>query len=231
MERLLYSVAMNTRIATIGIPLSFLLLMMLTIGGYRLFTLYKEHKEIPRYVEGPFSAQLLYLQGCSNGEPELGDTLQEQIDDCQHAARGGHAGYYVYDFNIRRSVRLAEADMTIWRQYNILSFPDSINGRVTNNAANQFNAIIPFENFTGFDYDCVLAADNINVSCKQASTSCEQTHESIRCSVFNPRTQQTDVHRIRRINGLDLLLPQGFITGPDLYKLLKSRFFPLLEIL
>lgn len=86
--------------------------------------------------------------------------------------------------------------MTIWRQYNILSFPDSINGRVTNNAANPFNDLIPFENFTGFDYDYVLVADNINVSCKQASTSCEQTHEGIRCAVFSPLSSTSSIKRM-----------------------------------
>ena len=135
----------------------------------------------------------------------------------------------MYDFNIGRSVVLSARDMELWREYAVLSFPESLRGRVRNSETNEFNRIVPFEEFTGFDYDCVLTKGENEASCKVADASCELGSDAIRCTVFNPHTESSELHVIERDEALDLLLPQGFINGPDLYKMLKPRFFPVLE--
>ena len=48
-------------------------------------------------------------------------------------------------------------------------------------------------------------------------------------TVLNPHTESTELHVIERNAKMDLLVPQGFIAGPDLFKLLKPRFFPVLD--
>ncbi len=225
---------MNRRMIPAGATLSVLALILVSVG-FSLVSIHEVGQEVRQYVGGPFGAQLLYLQGCAidnmkeSGRPGDSDTLQEQIDYCQRAAQGGRAGYYVYDFNIRRSARLSKADMKRWNQYSVLSFPASITGRVGNSETNPFNHIVPFEEFGGFDYDCALAQDGAR-ACRKASASCLYSNEAIRCAVFNPRTEQTEEHSIEAMAGLDLLLPQGFITGPDLFKMLKPRFFPHLVV-
>ena len=224
---------MNKHIITAGV-VSVLALILILAVGFRLVRIREVGQEVRQYVGGPFGAQLLYLQGCEIDDmqninrPDDTDTLQVQIDYCQRARLSLRAGYYVYDFNIRRAVRLSKADMEKWNQYSVLSFPASITGRVRNSETNPFNKIVPFEEFTGFDYDCALAQEQEH-NCKQAPASCLYSNEAIRCSVFNPETEQTEEHRIEAVTGFDLLLPQGFITGPDLFKLLKPRFFPHID--
>ena len=235
---------MKKRTKMILLPVS-VLLILVAIAGYRVVTLYAAHQDIPQYVAGPYRWQLLYLQACAidnqeDGSLEIGrtkdkhrdslDALQDQITSCQHKLMGSGAGYYVYDFNIRRSVRLSQADMKQWKKYNVLSFPASIDGRVENNKSNEFNTIIPFERFKGFDYDCVLATNNTDRTCKKAHTSCKQSSAGIQCTVFNHQTRKMEEHLIQPIEEVALLIPQGFIIGPDLFKMLKPRFFPLLSL-
>ena len=220
------------RLSSVGVPATLLLLALLAIAGYLPFNRYREGQEIRQYVGGPFGAQLLYLQGCAaedDGDGGRPGALEEQLESCQRAKGGRRAGYYVYDFNIRRAVALTVRDLALWKKYSVLSFPDSVYGEVRNSETNPFNRIVPFAEFVGFDYDCAPTESNGGFSCKRASASCAQSAETIRCTVFNPRADRTELHVIVRYAELDLLLPQGFITGPDLFKLLKPRFFPVLD--
>ena len=224
----------SPRFRLVGTVSAVFLLLLLASAAILVVRAYIEGKEIREYVGGPFSSQLLYVQGCAtdtgDGGVQTGGaaTLLEQIDECRRAA-GGRPGYYVYDFNIGRSVVLSARDMELWREYAVLSFPESLRGRVRNSETNEFNRIVPFEEFTGFDYDCVLTKGENEASCKVADASCELGSDAIRCTVFNPHTESSQLHVIERDKALDLLLPQGFINGPDLYKMLKPRFFPVLE--
>jgi hypothetical protein len=222
------------RFKQVASALAVLLLILLASATFLVIRGYREGQEIRAYVGGPFSSQLLYLQGCaesgadSAGEADVAPTLEEQLKSCHQSTRGP-AGYYVYDFNIRRSVALSEKDMELWRKYDLFAFPDSVKGRVASSQTNPFNSIILFEEFTGFDYDCALAEDGNDISCNLAPVSCSLSSDAIRCSVFNPHTEGTELHVIERNAKMDLLVPQGFIAGPDLFKLLKPRFFPVLD--
>ncbi|MCY3901465.1 MAG: hypothetical protein OXF86_23030 [Caldilineaceae bacterium] len=224
----------SPRFRQLGIVSAVFLLILLASAAVLVFRAYSEGEEIREYVGGPFSSQLLYLQGCTagaadnGGQSATGQTVEDQIRICRETA-GSRAGYYVYDFNIGRSVVLSARDMELWREYAVLSFPESLRGRVRNSETNEFNRIVPFEEFTGFDYDCVLTKGENEASCKVADASCELGSDAIRCTVFNPHTESSELHVIERDEALDLLLPQGFINGPDLYKMLKPRFFPVLE--
>lgn len=200
------------------------------LAAVRLRNLYTEGQEIRRYVGGPFASQLLYLQACSEGVAAGGGTesgLEGQIELCRRRA-DKRAGYYVYDFNIGRSAPLSEGDMETWKEYEIFRFPQALDRSFANSAANPFNRIVPFEQFSGFAYDCRASADSAELRCSHAQAICSAGGGLIACSVFDPRTGELETHTVERIPGLDLLLPQGFISGPDLYKLLKPRFFPSL---
>ena len=208
-----------------------LLFALLTIAAYILFNAYREGQEIRQYVGGPFSAQLLYLQTCAVDDADTGGRaggLEAQISNCRRTA-SGRAGFYVYDFNIKRSVALTARDLALWKEYSVLTFPDSVYGQVRESETNPFNSIVLFAEFTGFDYDCVLADNNGDLSCKRAAASCEQSSDLIQCTVFDPRTERNELHVIERRAELELLRPLGFISGPDLFKMLKPRFFPVLE--
>ena len=136
----------------VGLALAVLLLFLLATAGYIISRAYLESKQIKEYVGGPFSSQLLYLQGCTaaatgnDGQEAATHTLEEQIDLCRRTA-SSRAGYYVYDFNIKRSVALSKKDLELWRKYAVLSFPDSLGETVRNSETNEFNRIIPFEEF------------------------------------------------------------------------------------
>ena len=225
---------MTRRKRQVGLALAVVLLFLLATAGYIISRAYLESKQIKEYVGGPFGSQLLYLQGCTaaatgnGGQEAATHTLEEQIDLCRRTA-SSRAGYYVYDFNIERSVALSLEDMELWRKYAVLSFPDSLGETVHNSETNEFNRIVPFEEFSGFDYDCALDDNRSEVSCKVAAASCDFTGEAIRCTVFNPQSDSTELHLIERERALDLLVPHGFITGTDLFKMLKPRFFPVLD--
>ena len=222
----------GTRLKKLGMAAGVLLFTLLALAVVLLYRGLREGREIRRYVGGPFGAQLLYVQGCAKAavlEGGLPATLAEQFRSCPRSTWRARAGYYVYDFNIRRSIALSEADMELWREYSVLSFPATLTGRVEKSETNPFNRIISFETFAGFQYDCAPADDG-NFSCRQASASCINSDHAIRCSVFNPRTGQTEAHVIEGFGELDLLLPQGFIAGSDLFKMLRPRFFPLVDL-
>ena len=199
-----------------------------------LYRAYLEGQEIRAYVGGPYSSQLLYLQVCApsafdgGGLGENSGTLEEQFDSCRRST-GGHPGYFIYDFNIRRSVALSKEDMELLRKYEILTFPNSVLGRVKKSQTNAFNSIIPLEDFPGFNYECVSTAEKNESSCSFAPVKCNLSSDAIQCNVFNPNTDRFEQHVIKRNQALDFLIPQGFIAGPDLFKLLKPRFFPVLE--
>ncbi|MDE0632765.1 MAG: hypothetical protein OXH73_14775 [Caldilineaceae bacterium] len=224
----------GSRIKQVGVVAVVFLFALLATGVFLLFRAISEGKEIREYVGGPFSSQLLYLQGCATGTAGDGGqensaaTLEEQFNECRQAA-GGRPGYYVYDFNIRRSVALSRVNMEQLRTYEIFAFPDSVTGRVENSLTNPFNKIIPFEAFMGFEYDCNFSVEKQETSCNFAPAKCDLSSEAISCSVFDPRTGNFESHVIKRDRALELLLPQGYINGPDLFKLLKPRFFPSLE--
>ena len=222
------------RFKQVASALAVLLLILLASATFLIIRGYREGQEIRDYVGGPFSSQLLYLQGCAaggadgGGQADVPATLEEQFNSCRQLA-GGRPGYYVYNFNIRRSVALSSRDIKLWREYDLFAFPDSVSERVEKSKTNPFNSIIPFEEFNGFDYDCALAKDGNEVSCKVAPASCVVSSDAIRCTVLNPHTEGTELHVIERNAKMDLLVPQGFIAGPDLFKLLKPRFFPVLD--
>ena len=224
----------SPRFRQVGIVSAVFLLILLASAAVLVFRAYSESKEIREYVGGPFSSQLLYLQGCATGTGDGGvqagnaASLLEQIDECRRA-EGARPGYYVYDFNIRRSVSLSRVDMEQFRKYEVLTFPDLVTGRVGNSLNNPFNKIIPFEEFMGFEHDCSFSVKRQESSCSFAPVKCDLSRDAISCSVFDPRTGGFESHVIKRDRGLELLLPQGYINGPDLYKLLKPRFFPVLE--
>lgn len=214
----------------IVLVLAILLLTLVVSGAFFGTRAFLEGREIREYVGGPYGSQLLYLQGCelgaSGGGPtNTSQTLEEQISFCRRTVTS-RAGYYVYDFNIKRSVALSMEDMELWRKYAVLAFPGSLGEAVGNSETNEFNRIVPFEAFSGFEYDCVLDDNHSEASCKVATASCGFSGEAIRCTVFNPQSESTELHVIERDKELDLFVPHGFITGPDLFKLLKPRFFP-----
>jgi len=224
----------GSRIKQVGVVSVVFLFALLATGVFLLFRALSEGKEIREYVGGPFSSQLLYLQGCATGTAGDGGqansaaTLEEQFDECRQAA-GGRPGYYVYDFNIRRSVALSRVDMEQLRNYEIFAFPDSVTGRVENSLTNPFNRIIAFEEFMGFEYDCSFSQSKQETSCNFAPAKCDVSRDAISCSVLDPRTGGFESHVIKGDRALEPLLPQGYIDGPDLYKLMKPRFFPVLE--
>jgi len=222
------------RLRQVGIASAVLLLALLAFAASLAVRAYIEGREIREYVGGPFSSQLLYLQGCETGAGDGGllagsaAALLEQFDECRQTA-GGRPGYYVYDFNIGRSVALTRVDMEQFEKYEILTLPKSVNGRVENSLNNPFNRIVHFEEFMGFEYDCSFSQSKQETSCNFAPAKCDLSREAISCSVFDPRTGSFETHVIKRDRALELLLPQGYISGPDLFKLLKPRFFPVLE--
>ena len=208
-----------------------MLLSLLAAAGYFLVNAYREGQEIRRYVGGPFGQQLLYLQYCTAGEGSdggLSESLEGQLSSCRRTA-GGKAGYYVYDFNIERSVALSESDLAMWKKHGVVSFPESAHGLVGESATNPFNSIVPFAEFTGFEYDCEPGEGDGDPVCPVAPAACEADADAIRCTVYNPRTELEERHGIEREAGLELLAPQGFIAGPDIYKMLKPRFFPSID--
>lgn len=221
------------RLKQIVLALAILLFALVVSGAFFGARAFLEGRKIREYVGGPYGSQLLYLQGCDSGasgggQTNTSQTLEEQIEFCRRTV-SSRAGYYVYDFNIKRSVALSREDMELWRQYAVLAFPGSLGEAVGNSETNQFNRIVPFEAFPGFEYDCVLDDNQSEASCKVATASCEFSGEAIRCTVFNPQSESTELHLIERDKKLDLFVPHGFITGPDLYKMLKPRFFPSLD--
>ncbi len=224
----------SPRLRQVGIASAFFLLILLASAAFLIYRIYLEGQEVREYVGGPFSAQLLYLQGCAagassnNGQEAAPQTLEEQIDLCRRTGNR-RAGYYVYDFNIKRSVALSEKDLEEWKKYAVLSFPATLGGEVRNSETNEFNIIVPFEEFSGFQYDCTSDGNGNDFSCKVAAASCEFSGEAIQCTVFNPHTDSNETHLIERDRSLDLLVPHGFIGGPDLFKLLKPSFFPNLD--
>ncbi|MCY4116515.1 MAG: hypothetical protein OXF55_06415 [Caldilineaceae bacterium] len=205
-----------------------LLLSLVAAAGYFLVNAYREGQEIRRYVGGPFGQQLLYMQACVLTDRAGADSLEAQLDTCRRG-RSPQAGYFVYDFNIGRSVPLGEEDLALWKEYAVFSIPDSVDGEVVASESNPFNRIVPFADFTGFDYDCLPVGDTNDFTCKRAPASCDLSAHSIRCSVTDPHTGEAELHVIERDPKLDLLLPHGFITGPDIFKMLKPRFFPRLD--
>ena len=217
-----------------GIASAVLLLALLAYAASLAVRAYIEGREIREYVGGPFSSQLLYLQGCETGAGDGGllagstAALLEQFDECRQAA-GGRPGYYVYDFNIGRSVALTRVDMEQLEKYEILTLPKSVNGRVENSMNNPFNRIVHFEEFMGFEYDCTFSQGKKETSCSFAPVKCDSSRDAISCSAYDPRRGGFESHVIKRDRALGLLLPQGYINGPDLYKMLKPRFFPVLE--
>ncbi len=224
----------SPRLMQVGIASASILFILLASAAFLIYRAYLEGQEVREYVGGPFGAQLLYLQGCaaaassSGGQEAAPQTLEEQIDLCRRTGNS-RAGYYVYDFNIKRSVALSEKDLEDWKKYAVLSFPATLGGEVRNSETNEFNIIVPFEEFSGFQYDCTPDGNGNDFSCKVAAASCEFSGEAIQCTVFNPHTDSNETHLIKRDRSLDLLVPHGFIAGPDLFKLLKPSFFPNLD--
>ena len=218
-------------IRTVALVAIVLLLSLLAGAGYFLANAYREGQEIRRYVGGPFGQQLLYLQFCAYDEGDdggLSESLEDQLSSCRQTA-GGKAGYYVYDFNIGRSVALSESDLALWKKHSVVSFPESAHGLVGESATNPFNSIVPFAEFTGFEYDCEPGEGDGDPVCPVAPAACEADADAIRCTVYNPRTEREEAHVIEREAGLELVAPQGFIAGPDIYKMLKPRFFPSID--
>lgn len=219
------------QVGRIVVVIILIVIALLILFVYRA---YVEGQEIRAYVGGPYSSQLLYVQGCSpsatdgGGQGGIGETLEEQFDSCRRSI-GGRPGYYIYDFNIRRSVALSEGDMEDLRKYEIFRFPSSILGRVENSQTNPFNTIVPLEDFPGFNYDCVHSENADEASCSFAPLKCGVSGDVIHCNALDPSTGRFEHHTIERDRALDILIPQGLITGPDLFKLLKPRFFPVLE--
>ena len=217
----------------LGWVLAAVMSLALAYLAFFFFRVYLESREVRAYVGGPFGSQLLYVQGCApsatgGGLGATGGTLEEQFDSCRQPF-GGRPGYYIYDFNIKRSVALSERDMENWRKYAIFSFPTSIMGRVEKSQTNPFNTIVPLEDFPGFKYDCSLDEDGEEAGCSVAPLKCDVRIDAIQCHVLDPNTGNFEHHLIEKDKGLEILVPQGFISGPDLYKLLKPRFFPNLD--
>ena len=199
-----------------------------------LYRAYIEGQEIRAYVGGPYSSQLLYVQGCTPSAPDSGGegdslaTLEEQFDLCRRSS-GGRPGYYIYDFNIRRSVALSERDMENWRKYEIFEFPSSILGKVKNSQANPFNTIVTLKDFPGFNYDCAFGEEGDEANCSLAPLKCDVSSDAIQCNALDPSTGRFEHHTIKKDRAVDILVPQGLINGPDLFKLLKPSFFSVLE--
>ena len=189
-----------------------ILLIVIGLVTISVFSFYYSHyasrrSEIQQFVNGPYSGWLLYERACTIGNirDEIPiDSLQKEIDYCNRLASGGQAGYYVYDFNIRRSLYIDTSLMNILMQHNILSFPSSLYGPVESGTGNEFNTIVPVNDFTDFD-----------ISCKESVGSLDCTVDSEIHPIAHPE------------EGLDLLVPKGIVQGADWYKLLKPRFFSL----
>ena len=84
---------------------------------------------------------------------------------------------------------------------NIISFPSSFYKPVKN-GVNEYNTIVPLDEFTKF------------------SISCNDNQGSFQCLIGD------EVYPFDQPPGLDLILPQGMVQGPDWYRLLKPIFFP-----
>ncbi len=221
------------RLKQFGRVVAAILLVAVALLVMFLFRAYLEGREIRAYVGGPYSSQLLYVQGCApsaddGGQGSTVETLEEQFDSCRRSF-GGRPGYYIYDFNIKRSVALSEGDMANLRKYDIFRFPSSILGRVEKSGTNPFNTIIPLEEFPGFNYGCAFGKEGDEAGCSVAPLKCDVSSDAIQCSVFNPDRGRFERHAIEGNESLDFLIPQGLINGPDLFKLLKPRFFPVLD--
>ena len=163
--------------------------------------------EVERHAEGAHQIQLLYLRACTIGNvrDEIPiDSAEEEIAYCNRLAKDGEAGYYVYDFTIRRSVHVDRELMDVLVEHDVLSFPSSIYGKIQS-GSNRLNTIIPFAEFAEF------------------AVSCEEMEDSLACAVNG------ETHFIEKMAGLDLLLPQVMVSGSDWYKTLKPVFFPYLR--
>ena len=228
--RLFFPNMSPARLKQVGRAMAAISLIAAALIALFLFRAYREGREIRAYVGGPFSSQLLYVQGCAagGGQGDTVETLEEQFDSCRRSL-GGRPGYYIYDFNIKRSVALSEGDMENLRKYEIFRFPSSILGRVEKSQTNPFNTIVPLEEFPGFNYGCVFGKEGDEASCSVAPLKCDVSSDAIQCNVYNPNTGRFERHAIKRDKSLDFLIPQGFINGPDLYKLMKPRFFTTLD--
>ncbi len=224
----------RTLLKPVGRVVGVIILIALALLILFVFRANVEGREIRAYVGGPYSSQLLYVQGCAPGATDGGgqggivETLEEQFDSCRRSF-GGRPGYYIYDFNIRRSVALTEGDIENLREYEIFGLPGSILGRVEKSQTNPFNTIVPLEEFPGFNYDCAFDEDGNEASCSFAPLKCDVSRDAIQCNVLNPGTGRFEGHTIERDRALEILIPQGLINGPDLFKLLKPRFFPVLD--
>ena len=177
---------------------------MVTISVYALYNVAKQREDTKRFTDGSYASWFLYVQTCTIGNirHEIPiTTLQEEAEYCNQTAPNSQVGYYVYDFNIRRSVYIDDSFMNTLATHNILSFPSSFYQSVKS-GTNEFNTITPLDRFTEFDI------------------SCEEVKNSLTCMVNG------ETHKIKRSQGLDLFIPQGMVQGPDWYKLLKPGFFP-----
>lgn len=228
--RLFFPNMSPARLKQVGRAMAAISLIAAALLALFLFRAYREGQEIRAYVGGPFSSQLLYVQGCApgGGQGDTVETLEEQFDSCRRPF-GGRPGYYIYDFNIKRSVALSERDMENLRKYEIFRFPSSILGRVEKSQTNPFNTIVPLEEFPGFNYGCVFGKEGDEASCSVAPLKCDVSSDAIQCNVYNSDTGRFERHAIKRDKSLDFLILQGFINGSDLLHLMKRRFFPTLD--
>ena len=118
------------RFKQVASALAVLLLILLASATFLVIRGYREGQEIRDYVGGPFSSQLLYLQGCARGagqmvaraEADVPATLEEQFNSCRAVWLADAAGYYVYDFNITKVGRsFQQKDIKLWREVRSLS--------------------------------------------------------------------------------------------------------------
>lgn len=177
---------------------------VLLVVGYVLFANPSEREAKRAFDSGPYQAHLLYMRGCTIGNvrrEERIDTPEKEMAYCDQLTKE-KTGYYVYDFNIRKSVYLDQKALRELKKHDILRFPRSIFHNVEN-GGNTANTITPTNQFSGF------------------SVSCSQRPSVLECVVDGER------HTVQSDKNLDLLLPRGMVTGADWHKIIRKKFFPL----
>lgn len=164
--------------------------------------------------------QLLYVQGCTfnaDVDPQRIRTLADQLAHCDKRARGGRAGYYLYDFGYKRSIRVTDGLLKALTEKITTAdgkeivrflFPDSLDGEVLSGNTG-YNNITSLDKFSAFP------------------VSCEVTDAVLWCVVDGADGTADVVHRVaEQVDGLDLLVPKGMVEIE--YKLTRDAFHPYL---
>ena len=159
-----------------------------------------------------FEKRLLYLRGCTIGNirseyPEGFDSLEEQIAYCDINLEEGDApaGYYLYDFDTRKSVYLDQDLMDTVIKQDLLTFPTSI-----------YHDVQPGKS----------ASDTLILRGAFATVGifCEEKYDqivTINCTTAN---ETYDIPLDSK--WLDLIFVRGLLYGPHWDEIVEQKLFP-----